>query len=63
MATPQIHDDDLERCALDRLADAAPVEQHRLMCEECRARPAGWDSYVGAMRIGLPRRHRRYQIK
>jgi hypothetical protein len=27
-------------------SDAAPVEEHLLVCEECRARLAGWDAYV-----------------
>jgi hypothetical protein len=34
------------------VADAAPVEEHLLLlvCEERRARMAGWDAYVEAMR-------------
>jgi hypothetical protein len=36
-------DDDFELYALDRMAeaDAAPVEEHLLVCEECGARLAG----------------------
>ena len=30
----------------------APVEEHGLVCDECRARLAGWDAYVRAMRVG-----------
>ena len=38
--------------ALDRLSDerAAPVQEHLLVCDECRGRLAAWDAYVGAMR-------------
>jgi predicted anti-sigma-YlaC factor YlaD len=40
MAARRITDDDLELYALDRLAEAddAPVEEHLLVCRECRAR-------------------------
>jgi hypothetical protein len=37
------YDDNPELCALNRLADAAPVEEHLLVWEECRARLTGWD--------------------
>ena len=40
MTTHHICDDDLEAYALDRLADAAPIEEHLLVCEECRERLA-----------------------
>jgi predicted anti-sigma-YlaC factor YlaD len=45
MATGQIAEDDLEADALDRLAepDAAPLEEHLLVCEDCRERLAGRD--------------------
>jgi anti-sigma factor RsiW len=33
---------------------AAPVEEHLLVCEECRTRLAGWGEDVGAMRAALP---------
>jgi anti-sigma factor RsiW len=48
-------DDDLELYALDRMAevDAAPVEEHLLVCEECRARLVEWDEYVRAMRAAM----------
>ena len=45
-----ISDGDLELYALHRLIDAAHVEEHLLVCEECRARLAAWDEYVRAMR-------------
>jgi anti-sigma factor RsiW len=52
MATRHITDDDLELYALDRLAEAAaaPVEEHLLACEERRARLAGTDVCVQAVR-------------
>jgi hypothetical protein len=50
MAALYITDEDLELYALDRLGDAAPVEEHLLVCEECRERLAGWDAYVRAAR-------------
>ena len=55
MATGQITEDDLERYALNRLpeTDAAPLEEHLLVCEECRARLAEWGQYVGAMRATM----------
>ena len=55
MAIPHITDDDLEPYALGRLAEAqaAPVEEHLLVCEECRGRLAGWDGYPRAMRAAL----------
>jgi anti-sigma factor RsiW len=51
MATRHICDDDLELYAMDRLdeTDAAPVEEHLLVCEGCRERLAEWDEYVRAM--------------
>jgi anti-sigma factor RsiW len=49
MATRHISDDDLEIYALDRLADAAPVEEHLLAREQRRARLAEWDEYVAAL--------------
>ena len=50
MATSHIDDGDLDLYALDRLADTAPVEEHLLVCEDCRARLAEWDAYVRAIR-------------
>ncbi len=54
MASRHISDDDLELYAMDRLAAdaAAPVEEHLLICAECRARLAGWGKWVRAMRAG-----------
>ena len=55
MASRHISDDDLELYAMDRLAeaDAAPVEEHLLVCEGCRERLAEWDEYVAAMRTAM----------
>lgn len=55
MSPYHVEDDGLELYALGRLteADAAPVEEHLLVCEECRVRLAGWDEYVGAIRAAL----------
>jgi anti-sigma factor RsiW len=55
MRRDRINDGDLELYALDRLAepDAAPVEEHLLICEQCQARLAGWDEYVRAMRAAM----------
>lgn len=55
MAIPHIDEDGLELYALGRLAEAhaAPVEEHLLVCEECRQRLAEWDTYVAAMRAAM----------
>jgi predicted anti-sigma-YlaC factor YlaD len=55
MAHRHNDDDDLERYALVRLADTAPVEEHLLACEECRGRLAGRDAYVGSVRAAMRR--------
>jgi anti-sigma factor RsiW len=57
MAAPHIDEDDLELYALGRLAQAqaAPVEEHLLVCETCRARLAEWDGYTRAMREAMRR--------
>jgi len=54
-ASRHIADDDLELYSLHRLAEvtAAPVEEHPLVCEEYRERPAGWDEYVRAIRAAM----------
>ena len=51
MRRDHIGDDDIELYALDRLAetDAAPVEEHLLLCGECRERLVAWDDYVAAI--------------
>lgn len=46
-------DDDLELHGPDLLADAAPIKDHLLVCEECRGRLAGWYGYVRAIRAAL----------
>jgi anti-sigma factor RsiW len=55
MAPKHIDDHALELYSLNRLAepDAAPVEEHLLVCGKCRERLAGWDEYVGAMRAAM----------
>jgi anti-sigma factor RsiW len=57
MAIPHINEDDLEFYALGRLAEAqaAPVEEHLLVCEECRVRLAEWDGYTRVMREAMRR--------
>jgi anti-sigma factor RsiW len=49
--------DDLELHVLERLADerAAPVKEHLLVCEECRARQVGWDEDVGSVQAAMRR--------
>jgi anti-sigma factor RsiW len=44
-----------EPSAPDRLAEerAAPVEEHLLVCDECRGRLAAWDTYVAEMREAM----------
>ena len=55
MATHHIAEDDLELYEIERLPEAhvAPVEEHLLVCEDCRAQLAAWDQYVGAMRAAI----------
>jgi anti-sigma factor RsiW len=57
MAALNIAEDGLDAYALDRLAepDAASVEEHLLVCGECREQLAAWDEYVAAMRAAIPR--------
>ena len=47
-----ISDDDLERYALEPLPEAelAPLEEHLLICSECRNRLEATEQYVMAMR-------------
>lgn len=44
--------DDLDRYSLGTMSDAeaAPIEEHLMICEECRARVAENDEYVAAMK-------------
>ncbi len=55
MAAAHIDDDALEAYSLGRLADAeaAPIEEHLLVCAECRDRLTGWDDYLTAMLAAL----------
>jgi len=45
----------LERYALGHLeeCDAAPLEEHLLICEDCQIRLQAMDEYVAAMRVAL----------
>jgi anti-sigma factor RsiW len=55
MATHDIAEDDLELYAPDWLPelDAAPVEEHLLVCEDCRARLTEWDDHIRVMREAM----------
>ncbi|MCL5742619.1 MAG: hypothetical protein M1541_01640 [Acidobacteria bacterium] len=55
MAAAHIDDDALEAYSLGRLVDteAAPIEEHLLVCAECRDRLTGWDDYIAAMRKAM----------
>jgi len=48
-------DDDLELYALARMPEsaAAVIEEHLLVCGNCRDRLAGWDEYIAAMRAAM----------
>jgi hypothetical protein len=48
-------DDDLEQYSLGRLGEeqAAPLEEHLLVCETCRGRVEEFDEFVAAMRAAL----------
>ena len=55
MAIRHINEDDLELFALDRLAeaDAVPVNEHLLICQECREQLTECDEYLVAIRAAL----------
>lgn len=55
MAAAHINDDALEAYSLGRLVDAdtALIEEHLLVCAQCRDRLAGWDEYTVAMRKAM----------
>ncbi len=55
MAAAHIDDDALEAYSMGRLAEAeaAPLEEHLLVCPECQDRLAGWDEYIAAMRAAM----------
>lgn len=48
-------DDELEQYSLGRLGDdqAAPLEEHLLLCEACRRRVEEFDEFVAVMRTAL----------
>ena len=52
MAAAHIDDDALEAYSIGRLeeTEAAPTEEHLLVCTECRDRLVGWDEYIAAKR-------------
>jgi len=52
VATEHTADDDLELYALARLPESSAVglEEHLLVCAQCRDRLVVWDEYVAAMR-------------
>jgi hypothetical protein len=55
--SPAIHitEDRFEVYALNRLpeSEAAPFEEHLLVCEECRKRLAEWDAFVSGIRAAM----------
>jgi anti-sigma factor RsiW len=55
MAGIHICEDDLECYALGRLPEAqqAPLEEHLLVCADCRDRLDEWNDYTRAMRAAL----------
>ena len=56
-ADRHIDDDDLERYVLDQLSEdnAAAIEEHLLICEQCQDQLAQVDQRVQAMRASLRR--------
>jgi anti-sigma factor ChrR (cupin superfamily) len=52
MAMEHIPDADLELYALGRLSESTgpPIDEHLLVCADCRELLTGWDEYVRAMR-------------
>jgi hypothetical protein len=57
-AMPHISDDALELCLMGRLTETevAPLDEHLLICEECRNRVQETETYIAAMRALLERR-------
>lgn len=55
MAAAHIDDDTLEAYSLGRLTDAdtALIEEHLLVCAQCRDRLTWWDEYTVAMRKAI----------
>ncbi|MGD1097102.1 MAG: zf-HC2 domain-containing protein [Bryobacteraceae bacterium] len=54
---PHISDDQLELYLMGRLneQELAPLEEHLLICEECRDRLEKTEAYIAAMRAILRR--------
>jgi anti-sigma factor RsiW len=52
VARNHIAEDTLERYVMARLSEAelVPVEEHLLICQDCRERVAWLDDFVGAVR-------------
>jgi len=53
--TAHIDEDTLERYAMNRLpeAEAAAVEEHLLVCQDCQDRLAGIDRFLADLRSAL----------
>ncbi len=58
-------DDELEQYSLGRLGDeqATPLEQHLLLCENCRRRVEEFDEFVAAMRTALQETEREQRAR
>jgi anti-sigma factor RsiW len=54
---PHVSDDSLELYSMDRLPDpeAAKVEEHLLICEECCVRLTRRDEFIQVLRAALRR--------
>jgi anti-sigma factor RsiW len=57
MAVAHIDDDALEAYSMGRLAEAeaAPIEEHLLVCPLCQDRFAEWDTYIRSMQSAMRR--------
>lgn len=55
MAVAHIDDDALEAYSMKRLAEveAAPLEEHLLICHLCQDRLAEWDTYIRSMQSAM----------
>jgi hypothetical protein len=52
-------EDRLEMYAMERPPEpeAAPLEEHLLVCKQCRVRLAEWDAYIAAVRAAIRGSH------
>jgi len=59
MAQNHIAEDVLEQYAMSKLGEAEviPVEEHLLICEQCRERVAWLDEFVRSMRAAAGMNH------